>query len=81
MSILQTKRSLVKAKVYGLLMHFGREKPILWLWKLKGQNVDYLEKPRLAERSRRSTKIMFGQSGAPANQRRGMDQPRWRRSS
>jgi SAM-dependent methyltransferase len=50
MSILQTKRSLVKAKVYGLLMHFGREKPILWFWKLKGQNVDYLEKPSLAER-------------------------------
>jgi hypothetical protein len=50
MSILQTKRSLLKAKVYGLLMHFGREKPIIWFWKLKGQNVDYLEKPRLAER-------------------------------
>lgn len=50
MSILQKKRSLVKAKVYGLLMHFGREKPILWFWKLKGQNVDYLEKPKLAER-------------------------------
>jgi hypothetical protein len=50
MSILQTKRLLVKAKVYGLLMHLGREKPILWLWKLKGQNVDYLEKPRLADR-------------------------------
>jgi hypothetical protein len=50
MSILQKKRSLVKAKVYGLLMHFGREKPILWFWKLKGQNVDYLERPKLAER-------------------------------
>ncbi len=50
MPTLKTIRSTVKSKVYSALMRIGVERAIIWFWRLKGQNVDYLQHDELAGR-------------------------------
>src|SRR5665213_493613 len=50
LSTLKAIRLKRQSRVYGLLRRLGLENMIVWFWRLKGQNVDYLRKKSLAER-------------------------------